>query len=126
MQAPIDGPAEKDALNNECVPNNEVLRISSYRSIVREKRVNASMNVREMLHKATQEAEHSLESVVHGHHAYKYINFILPALVSSFLFVPMWGMRTNRIILCCFGDRRCEMVGHIPRIICSAMISVFV
>ena len=53
-------------INNECVPNNEVLRMCS-------KRVNASVNVREMLHMATQEAEHSLESVVRGHHVYKYI-----------------------------------------------------
>ena len=29
-------------------------------------------------------------------------------------------------ILCCFSDKRCEMVGHIPRINCSAMIAVFV
>ena len=52
--------------------------------------------------------------------------FELPALLSSFLFVPIWGMCTTRIILCYFGDKRCEMVGHIPRIICSAMIAVFV
>ena len=43
--------------------------------------------------------------------------FGLPALVSGFLFMSMWGMRTNRIILCCFGDKS-EMVGHIPKIIC--------
>ena len=33
-------------------------------------------------------------------------------------------MRMTRIILCCFGDKTCKMVGHIPRTICSAMIAV--
>ena len=51
--------------------------------------------------------------------------FELHASMSSFLFMPMWGMRTNHI-LCCFGDKRCEIVGHIPRINCSAMTAVFV
>ena len=36
--------------------------------------------------------------------------FGLPALVSDFLFVQIWGMCTNPIILriyiCCFGDNR--------------------
>ena len=34
-------------------------------------------------------------------------------------------MRTNHILYC-FGDKRCKIVGHIPRINCSAMIAVFV
>ena len=51
--------------------------------------------------------------------------FELPASMSSFLFMPMWGMRTDRI-LCCFGDKRCDIVCHIPRINCSAMIAIFV
>ena len=48
--------------------------------------------------------------------------FGLPTLVNGFLFVPICGMRTSHIILFCFGDKRCEMVGHQPRIISSAMI----
>ena len=40
--------AENYSLNNECAPNSEVLRISSYHSVICGKRVNASMNVREM------------------------------------------------------------------------------
>ena len=51
--------------------------------------------------------------------------FELPASMSSFLFMPMWGIHTDHI-LCCFGDERCEIVGHIPRINSSAMIAVFV
>ena len=68
-------------------------------------------------------SRHSLEGVLHGHHVYKCI-YGLPPLMNGFLFVSKCGMRTNRIILCCFGDKRCEMVGHIPRINCSAMIAV--
>ena len=48
--------------------------------------------------------------------------FGLPASMSGFLFVPMWGMCMN-CILCC---KRCEIVGHIPRINYSAMIAVIV
>ena len=51
--------------------------------------------------------------------------FELPASMSGFLFMPMWEIRIDRI-LCCFGDKRCEIVGHIPRINYSAMIAVFV
>ena len=69
---------------------------------------------------ATQVAEHSLESVVRGHHVYKYIG--APRLGER-LFVPMWGMHMNRI-LCCFGDKIYEIVGHIRRIIWSAMIAI--
>ena len=59
--------AETYVLNNEYAPNNEILHISLYH-------VNASVNVKETSwHMATQEAEHSLESVVRGHHLYKYI-----------------------------------------------------
>ena len=45
--------------------------------------------------------------------------------MSGLLFMPMWGMRTDRI-LCCFGDKRCEIVGHVRRINYFAMIAVFV
>ena len=41
--------AENYALNNECAPNNEVLSISSYHSIIRGKRVNASVNVQDVV-----------------------------------------------------------------------------
>ena len=59
--------AETYVLNNEYAPNKEILRISLYH-------VNAIVNVKETFwHMATQEAEHSLESVVRGHHVYKYI-----------------------------------------------------
>ena len=52
------------ALNYVCALKNEVLCISSYLSVIRDKRVNASVNIREMWHIVTQEAEHSLKSVV--------------------------------------------------------------
>ena len=67
--------ADNYALNNECGPNNEVLRISSYHSIIHGKCVNSSVNVKETSYvaMATQEAEYSLESDVRGHHVYKYI-----------------------------------------------------
>ena len=52
---------------------------------------------------ATQEAEYSLEIVVRATTCTSV--FGLPALVSGFLFVPIWGMRTSHIILCCFGDK---------------------
>ena len=32
--------AKNDALSNECVPNNEVLRISTYHSVIRGQHVN--------------------------------------------------------------------------------------
>ena len=37
---PIDGRAENYALSNECVPNKEVLRISTYHSVIRGQHVN--------------------------------------------------------------------------------------
>ena len=40
--------AENYALNNECAPNNEVLRISSYHLVICGKRVDASVSIREM------------------------------------------------------------------------------
>ena len=58
--------------------------------------------------------------------------FELPASMSCFLYMPTWGMRTAVSVVkdvrwcCCFGGKRCEMVGHIPTINCSAMIAVFV
>ena len=118
--------AESYSLNNECVPNNEVLHISSYRSF--------------HYTRQTHQHEHERQGgiVAHGDKkpstAWKasYVAttctniFGLPALVSGFLFVSIWGMRTSHIILCCFGDKRCEMVGHVPTINCSAMIVVFV
>ena len=57
------------AADNECAPiaNNEVFHISLYNSVIRDKRVNASVNVRET-HMTTQEAEHGLEGIVRGHH----------------------------------------------------------
>ena len=58
----------------------------------------------------TQEAEHNLESVVCCTMSTSI--FELPASMSSFLFMSMWGMRTD-CILCCFGDKICEIVGHI-------------
>ena len=73
---------------------------------------------------AAQEAEYSLENVVHGYHMHTYV-FGLPDLVSNFHFVPIWVMSTICFILFCFGDKRCRMVGHIQRIICSTMITVF-
>ena len=39
----------------------------------------------------------------------------LPALVSGFLFISMRGMHMSCIILCYFGDKRCEMVAHIQK-----------
>ena len=51
--------------------------------------------------------------------------FELPASMSSFLFMPMWEMHMERI-LCCIGDKRCEIVGHMLRINCYAMIAIFV
>ena len=53
--------------DNECAPiaNNEVLFL--YNSVIRNKRVNAGVNVRET-HMTTQEAEHGLEGIVHGYH----------------------------------------------------------
>ena len=66
--------AENFALNNEFAPNNEVLRISSHHSDIRGIRVNASVNVEETSqYIVARVAEHSLESVVRGHHVYKYI-----------------------------------------------------
>ena len=50
--------------------------------------------------------------------------FGLPALVSGFLFVPIWEVCTTRIILRRFGDKRCGVVGHLPRTICSAIIAI--
>ena len=50
----------------------------------------------------------------------------LPALVSGFLFISMRGMHMSCIILCYFGDKRYEMVAHIQRTNCYAMIAVFV
>ena len=50
---------------------------------------------------ATSEARYNLESSLHDHRI-----FGLPALVSGFLFMPMWGMCMTHIILCCFGDKR--------------------
>ena len=50
----------------------------------------------------------------------------LPTLVSSFLFILMWGCA--QLVLDCVvycDDKRCEMVGHTPRIICFAMTAVF-
>ena len=46
--------AENYALNNKCAPNNEVLRISSYHSVIRGKYVNASVNVKET-HRSTRQ-----------------------------------------------------------------------
>ena len=57
------------ALNNECAPNNEVLRISTYHSVIRNKCISMSVNVKERSkHMATQEAEYNLEIVVRGLH----------------------------------------------------------
>ena len=39
--------AENYALNNECAPNNEVLCISTYHSVIHGKRVSMSVNVKE-------------------------------------------------------------------------------
>ena len=71
----------------------------------------------------TQEAEHR---IVRGHHMHEYNIFGLPALLSGFIFVPIGPMCTIRIILRCFGDKICEIVGHTPRINRSAMIAIFV
>ena len=40
MHVPIDVPIENYALSNECVPNNEVLRISTYHSAISGQHVN--------------------------------------------------------------------------------------
>ena len=40
MYVPIDGRAENYVLSNECGPNNEVLRVSTYHSIIRGQQVN--------------------------------------------------------------------------------------
>ena len=106
--------AENYALNNECASNNEVLRISSYHSVICGERQG------DVAHGNTRS-----QAQLGKHRTCKCTSiFGLPASVSGFLFVRMWVMHMNRM-LCCFGDKRCKMVGHVPRINCSAMIAVF-
>ena len=73
---------------------------------------------------AIQEAEHNLKSVIRGHMCTNI--FVLLALGSGLFFVLMWEMPMNHIILCCFGDKSCEMVSHVQKINCSAMLGIFV
>ena len=98
--------AENHALNNEYASNNEALRISSYHFVTH---VNTSVTSR----RRPSTWRHKKLST-----AWK-VSFVavtctsifgLPALVSGFIFVPIGGMRTTRIVLCCFGGKRCEMV----------------
>ena len=70
---------------------------------------------------ATQEVEYSLESVVHGHDTYKYT--WTPYLGERLCIHTDRGMHIN-CILGCFGDKGCEIVGHIQRINCSAMLAI--
>ena len=69
---------------------------------------------------ATQEAEYSLDSVVCGHHVYKYI--WTPCLGERLSLHT--GMGNAHDSYHSFGNKRCEMMDHIPTIICSAMIDV--
>ena len=46
-------------------------------------------------------------------------------MVSRFLFDRMWEMHMTHIILCCFGDKRCEIVGHILKINFFVMTAIF-
>ena len=62
----------------------------------------------------TQEAEHSLEIVVRGHHVYKYI--WTPCLGERLsLCADVGNAHESYHTMLCFGDKRCGMVGHIPR-----------
>ena len=95
--------AENYALNHECVPNNEVLRIklSSYISF----RYTREMRQRERERQGDNLAHGDTKSRVT---AWKlsYVAttctstsiFELPALVSGLLFVSMWGTRTIRML----------------------------
>ena len=65
----------------------------------------------------------SLESVVCGHHVYKYI--WTPCLGERLSLRTDVGNLYDSYHTMLFGDKRCEMVGNLPRIICSAMIAVF-
>ena len=74
MHAPIDDHGRKLHIDKECPPNNKVFSTSSYHSVVCTKCVNVSVNVTETsLYMATQKAQYNLESIVCGHHVYKYI-----------------------------------------------------
>ena len=81
---------ENYALNNECVPNNDVLRISSYRSVIQGKRVQ-----RERERRGDIIAHGDTRSRVYTAWKASYVGttctsiFGLPALVSGVLFVPI-------------------------------------
>ena len=90
--------AENYVPTNECAPNNEVLCISSYYSV--------QMRQRERERQGHIVAHGDTRSRVQlGKRRTWPPRVQVYSLVSGFLFVSIWGMRTSRIILCYFGDK---------------------
>ena len=98
--------AEEYALNHECVPNNEVLHIKLFSYI-------SFCYTREMRQRERERQGHILahgdtKSRVTGWKS-SYLTttctstgiFGNPALVTGFLFVPIWGMCTIRMLFRC-------------------------
>ena len=117
--------AKNYALNNECVSNNEVLRISSYHSVIRGLPFN-------------RQREHERQGdVAHGNTRSRaqlgkrrtwlprvqvYLGS-LPLRVAIFL--CRCGKCARIVNYAVSVNKKYEIVGYIPRINCSAMIAVF-
>ena len=92
--------AENYALNNECTPNNEFLRISSYIPFryMRQTRQRELERQGDVAHGNTRSRAQLGNRRTWPPRVYtENINFGLPASVKRFLFVSMWGMPVNSI-----------------------------
>ena len=89
----------------ECAPNNEVLHVSSYHSVISSTRINASVNVKEKYTVCRRHKKPSTAWKV-SYMATMCTSISTPCVGGRLSLHAMWGMCTIRTILCYFSDKR--------------------
>ena len=96
-------------INNAYAPNNEVLLMSSVTRHTRQRVFECRGDI--LAHGDARSRVQIGKRRTWPPRGQVYLDS-LPWLAA--LSSPIWGMRMTRIILCCFGNKRCGMLGHIP------------